>query len=541
MKKYLLPMVLLVLVILLMPTALAAGNVTINDFSSNVTNGNVTLLTRFTGDITGNVTHWKWIFKNVETEATTYSSAKITTHHNIRRPGVYNVTLAVWGPEGSDALTKVAYVTANRDGSNVPVADFSASPTSGNAPLNVSFTDNSTGATSWFWKFGDGNISKERSPTHNYSAAGNYTVILVVNNGKGWSSKTQEIIAQEEGYEDSDLPIADFDADTTSGSVQFTDLSQNADEWYWDFGDGNSSTGQFPVHTYSAAGNYTVTLTVSNEDGTASKANTITLTEESISNEDSESSDSSDISSGGSSHSSHSSGSSVGVSPESQSNVEAKEISQKFITSGNSVEFEFPENATPVAKVSFDSKKTTGKTTAIAEMLKNKSSLVSELPSDEVYKSINIWVGTSGFATSDNIENAVVAFKVEKAWVQDKNIDQSSITLNMYNDNKWDPLSTTLSGEDDKYLYFTAETSGFSSFAITGKTAATEAVNETQSESDTQGLEQDNGSTAANTDEQTPEQTQSPDTSGNESTKSPGFEVIYGVIGLLGVSLCRRR
>jgi len=159
-------MVLLVLVILLMPTALAAGNVTINDFSSNVTSGNVTLLTRFTGDVTGNFTNWKWIFENVETGATTFSSGtnseNITTHHNIKKPGVYNVTLVVWGPEGNDTLTKVAYVTANRDGSNLPVADFSASSTSGNAPLNVSFTDNSTGATSWFWKFGDGNISKRR-------------------------------------------------------------------------------------------------------------------------------------------------------------------------------------------------------------------------------------------------------------------------------------------------------------------------------------------------------------------------------------------
>lgn len=50
-------MVLLVLVILLMPTALAAGDVTVNDFSSNVTNGNVTLFTMFTSDVTGNVTH----------------------------------------------------------------------------------------------------------------------------------------------------------------------------------------------------------------------------------------------------------------------------------------------------------------------------------------------------------------------------------------------------------------------------------------------------------------------------------------------------
>ena len=523
-------MVLLVLVMLLMPTALAAGNVKINDFSSNVTNGTVILYTRFTGNITGNATNWQWVFKNVVTEATTYSGGNITTHHNIKRPGVYNVTLKVWGPEGNDTFTKVAYVTANNDSSNLPVAEFSASPTSGSAPLNVSFTDSSTGATSWFWKFGDGNISKERNPTHSYSAAGSYTAILVVNNKNGWSSKTQEITVQGAQGQENVFPVADFSADTTSGSVQFTDLSQNADEWNWDFGDGATSTDQYPFHTYSSAGNYTVALTVNNAGGTSSKFNTINLTEESIS------SSSSDSSSGGHSHSS---GGSISVSPELQSNVEAKETSQAFVSNGNSVKFDFPANATPVVNVSFDSKKTIGKTTAIAEMLKEKSSLVSELPSGETYKSLNVWVGTSGFATSDNIENATMYFKVEKSWTQDKNIDQSSITLNMYNDSKWDQLSTSLSGEDDKYLYFTAETPGFSSFAITGKAAATEAANETQSEPDTQGLEQNNGS-ATNT-EQTPEQTQSSNTSENGSTNAPGFEIIYGIIGLLGVSLYRRR
>lgn len=65
-------------------------------------------------------------------------------------------------------------------------------------------------------------------------------------------------------------------------------------------------------------------------------------------------------------------------------------------------------------------------------MLKGKSTLVSELPSDEVYKSFNVWVGNSGFASSENIEDPVLCFKVEKAWVQEKGIDQASITLNRY-------------------------------------------------------------------------------------------------------------
>ena len=153
--------------------------------------------------------------------------------------------------------------------------------------------------------------------------------------------------------------------------------------------------------------------------------------------------------------------------------LKSKNFHRTFITSGKSVKFEFPQKVTPVVYVSFDSKKTVGKTTTIVEMLKGKSTLVSELPSDEVYKYLNIWVGNSGFATPKNIENAVVCFKVEKSWIQDKKIDKSSITLNRYSDKKWNQLPTSLSSEDDKYLYFTAQTPGFSPFAITGKTTAT--------------------------------------------------------------------
>jgi PKD repeat protein len=418
-------MVLLALVILLMPTALAEGNVTINDFSSNVTNGNVTLLTRLTGNATGDVTHWKWIFQNVQTEATTYSGATQTTHHNIKKPGVYNVTLVVWGPEGNDTLTKVAYITANRDSSKSPVADFTASPSYGNAPLNVSFTDDSTNATSWFWKFGDGNVSTERNATHNYTTEGNYTVIHVVNNGKGWSYKTQEITVRN------GLPIADFSADNSTGSVQFTDSSQNATAWNWDFGDNETSTEQNPTHDYSAAGNYTVTLNVSNEFGSVSKVSTINLTEENIAAEDEEDSSSSSISSSSSNHHHHNSNGSISGSSNSTSNaiihVKGAESESTGIELNNSTE----EN------------------------------------------------------TSENFSD-------------------SELQTNVTN--------------------------------------ATEDINETQSEPSTQGLGEDNESPAANA-EQTPEENTSGsnNTSGDGSKNTPGFEMIYGIAGLLGVSLYRRR
>ena len=110
MRKYFLPMVLLIL--LLMPASLAAGNIKINDFSANVTNGTIPLHTRFTGEVTGNVTSWRWIFENEGTGAITYSGSNITTHHNFGKPGIYNVTLNVWGPDGNDTLIKPAYITA---------------------------------------------------------------------------------------------------------------------------------------------------------------------------------------------------------------------------------------------------------------------------------------------------------------------------------------------------------------------------------------------------------------------------------------------
>jgi chitosanase len=320
-----------------------------------------------------------------------------------------------------------------------------------------------------------------------------------------------------------DLPMAEFCTSVLNSLdpllIKFVDMSRNATEWNWSFGDGSTSTEQNPTHSYSTAGNYTVNLTVSNENGTDSKTLNIAVLEEIDSSGDS------------SGHSSNSGSGSILVSLEPQSNVESKELSQKYITYGRSTKFDFTKNVTPVVYVSFDSKKTNGKTNTIVEVLKGKSVLVSELSSDEVYKYLNIWVGSSKFAIPENIENAVVCFKVEKAWIQDKNIYQSSITLNRFSDGKWSSLSTNQSGEDNKYLYFIAKTPEFSSFAITGKTVAKETTTEIQPNQNTQVLEQ----------------TQSPNTSGKESpntsgkgTKAPGYEVFYGILGLFSAFLIKK-
>jgi PGF-pre-PGF domain-containing protein len=293
-------------------------------------------------------------------------------------------------------------------------------------------------------------------------------------------------------------------------------LSQHAILRNWNFGDGATSTEQNPLHTYSSAGTYIVNLTAGNGNNTASKTATITVFEES----------SSSGGSSGSSHSSSGGGGSGGGSPELQSNVQVKEISQAAVINGKSVKFDFIKNATCVVYVSFDAKKTFGKTTTIAEQLKLKSSLVSGLPEGEVYKSFNVWVGNGGIATSKNIENPVVCFKVEKSWVKDKNIDKSSITLNRCNGNKWDQFPVSLSGEDNKFLYFTAETSGFSSFAITGTAKQSETAMK---------INIDYPETVNNT------SSKEPQTEQKEILSTPSFEIYYGIASLCAVLLYKRK
>ncbi|HOF96847.1 MAG TPA: PKD domain-containing protein, partial [Methanoculleus sp.] len=82
----------------------------------------------------------------------------------------------------------------------VPTARFTANVTSGPAPLAVRFADASTGdPDSWFWDFGDGENSAERSPTHTYTTPGTYTANLTVANAAGSNSATATIIVQEAG------------------------------------------------------------------------------------------------------------------------------------------------------------------------------------------------------------------------------------------------------------------------------------------------------------------------------------------------------
>ncbi len=72
-------------------------------------------------------------------------------------------------------------------------AQFTSSPMVGRAPLEVQFTDRSSGATTWNWNFGDGSTSTEQNPVHVYSASGTYKVTLSVNGTEGSDSTTERL------------------------------------------------------------------------------------------------------------------------------------------------------------------------------------------------------------------------------------------------------------------------------------------------------------------------------------------------------------
>ncbi len=184
------------------------------------------------------------------------------------------------GPDGDTCYASKSEL--NLPTPTLPTSSFSSNITSGYAPLPIQFIDVSQNTTAWNWDFGDGTYSTQQNPMHTYSAAGNYTVMLSVSNENGTDSKTSTINVSEHSV----LPVADFSGSVSQGyaplSVQFADLSQNAASWYWNFGDGAVSTEPNPVHTYSSAGSYTVTQTVSNTDGTNSKYATISVLERPI-------------------------------------------------------------------------------------------------------------------------------------------------------------------------------------------------------------------------------------------------------------------
>ena len=253
-----------------------APSLLVAQFSASPTSGQAPLVVTFTDTSSGTITAWAWDFGDG------VGSMIQSPTHTYNTPGTYTVKLTVSGPSGNNTATKTGYITVTAPPVAKPVAAFSATPTSGPAPLAVTFTDTSTGSiTTWAWNFGNGSTSTLRQPTHSYATAGTYTVTLTVTGPGGSSAATKAITVTAPPVA---KPVAAFSATPTSGrlplKVAFTDTSTgNITTWAWDFGNGSTSTLRQPTHTYTTAGTYTVKLTVTGPGGsnTATKTGYITV------------------------------------------------------------------------------------------------------------------------------------------------------------------------------------------------------------------------------------------------------------------------
>jgi len=260
-------------------TEIKAGYITVSPaiaptaaFSGNPVSGNYPLMVSFTDQTTGSVTAWSWAFGDSGT------STAANPSHQYTAQGLYTVSLTVTGPVGSDDEVKADYIMVTPP---PPVsAEFSANPTSGNAPLSVNFTDQSTGTvTAWSWAFGDSGTSTAENPGHNYTTVGVYNVSLTATGPQGSGSLTKT------SYITVKACTAAFTGSPTSGvyplAVSFTDSSTGSiTSRSWTFGDGGTSTATNPSHTYTYAGAFTVALTASGSYGsnTETKSSYINVT-----------------------------------------------------------------------------------------------------------------------------------------------------------------------------------------------------------------------------------------------------------------------
>ncbi|MFA5415133.1 MAG: PKD domain-containing protein, partial [Methanoregula sp.] len=257
-----------------------ASSAPVANFSASPTSGTAPLTVRFSDVSTNNPTTWNWNFGDGSTVNATVQHPV----HTYTNAGIYTVSLNATNAIGSNSKTVKDYITVTEP-IPPPVANFSASPTSGTAPLTVRFSDVSTNnPTTWNWNFGDGSIvnATVQHPVHTYTNAGIYTVSLNATNAGGSNTTTRTnyimVIVQ--------APVANFSASPTSGTapltVRFSDVStNNPTTWNWNFGDGSTvnATVQHPVHTYTNAGIYTVSLNATNAGGsnTTTRTNYITV------------------------------------------------------------------------------------------------------------------------------------------------------------------------------------------------------------------------------------------------------------------------
>lgn len=251
------------------------------DFTVSASSGVAPLTVTFTDASTQSPTAWAWDFENDSTiDATTQNPA-----HTYTTPGTYTVSLTATNEAGSATETKTAFVTVLTP----VVAGFSASVTSGAAPLSVTFTNTSTGATTYSWDFeSDGTPdSTATSPTHVFTTGGATTVTLTATGPGGTDTETLVITPASSASFTMTVSGSPVTSAYEATTITFTSTSGGSPTTFsWDFDfaanpgtltASGSSTSRTFTNTTSSTRTFTVRLVVNGPGGPAATQRTLTI------------------------------------------------------------------------------------------------------------------------------------------------------------------------------------------------------------------------------------------------------------------------
>lgn len=229
----------------------------------------------------GTISTWNWDFGN-STSASNNNGNPVNVNYTV--PGTYTVRLVNVSDRGCFSLPVTQNVTVRP----LPVADFSlpagiCMPGGMAGFINSSTISDNSGLT-YNWTFGDGGTSANTNPSHPYASIGSYPVTLISTSASGCADT---IVKTLNATAFVNKPTAAFTVSPQQlcqgQQNRFTDNStapgSNIQTWNWNFNDGSTSTNPSPTKTYSNAGTYNVSLTVTNAAGCVSDPviNTVTV------------------------------------------------------------------------------------------------------------------------------------------------------------------------------------------------------------------------------------------------------------------------